>query len=408
MTVVTLNLPQRTRWGTKDDVLAVLRSRWESGIDLTESVRGAAWVPLVVPLRPPTAAEYSADYDRVRAWVERWRTVPTGLRLEWDKIGGRRSGVTEVPVRAVVDDRQALWRFLKVANDVHAFEDITAQVTARLPDALDWVAGHPHHALAKAEHWSALIEVILWIRDRMPASAWVRQVDVPTVDTKFIERHRETLVPLLDACLPAERVDLAHPGSAFGRRYGFANKPAYARVRRPDGSALYPQLPGVSEMALRVDEIARLPLPGRVFVVENEVTYHAFPPLPEAVVFLGAGYGVSRLLRLDWLEDAEVIYWGDIDTHGFVMLDRLRARFSQIRSVLMDRSTLLGHEAHWGREDEPVNVTLGHLTAEESALYVDLVEDRYGVGVRLEQERIRFGRIAKALRNDAGPAFGGP
>lgn len=42
----------------------------------------------------------------------------------------------------------------------------------------------------------------------------------------------------------------------------------------------------------------------------------------------------------------------------------------------------------WGREERPTSVSLGGLDAEEAAIYDDLVGDRYGEGIRLEQERI--------------------
>jgi hypothetical protein len=38
-------------------------------------------------------------------------------------------------------------------------------------------------------------------------------------------------------------------------------------------------------------------------------------------------------------------------------------------------------------------VHLPHLTADEAALYRDLVEDVFGPAVRLEQERIGYSRI---------------
>jgi hypothetical protein len=41
---------------------------------------------------------------------------------------------------------------------------------------------------------------------------YLRQVDVPGVDTKFIERHRAVLTELLDAQLNRSRVEAAASG----------------------------------------------------------------------------------------------------------------------------------------------------------------------------------------------------
>jgi hypothetical protein len=67
--------------------------------------------------------------------------------------------------------------------------------------------------------------------------------------------------------------------------------------------------------------------------------------------------------------------------------------------MLMDRQTFLDHEAHWGREDEPANVVLDRLTPPEASLYQDLVEQRYGEHLRLEQERLRFGAVRAAMEH---------
>ncbi|MGH9129833.1 MAG: Wadjet anti-phage system protein JetD domain-containing protein [Acidimicrobiales bacterium] len=41
---------------------------------------------------------------------------------------------------------------------------------------------------------------------------------------------------------------------------------------------------------------------------------------------------------------------------------------------------------------------LAHLTESEQALYQDLVTDLYGVGVRMEQERVLYSGLCAALR----------
>jgi hypothetical protein len=91
---------------------------------------------------------------------------------------------------------------------------------------------------------------------------------------------------------------------------------------------------------------------------------------------------------LPWLRAAPVHYWGDLDTHGFAILDRLRAWLPQTASFLMDRETLLAHRDRWVPEPTPTAATLTRLDTAEAALYDDLVSDRLAESLRLEQERI--------------------
>lgn len=98
------------------------------------------------------------------------------------------------------------------------------------------------------------------------------------------------------------------------------------------------------------------------------------------------------------MRDCEVLYWGDLDTHGFRILDELRAVHPQVVSVLMDEATLLAHREVWGSEPSPSRITLARLTAEESALYLALGSGTFGPAIRLDQELIRWDWALGALQ----------
>ena len=126
----------------------------------------------------------------------------------------------------------------------------------------------------------------------------------------------------------------------FEGRYGFRRKPDYVRLRTAVVGAHY------TELTIRADEFAAPP-PGvtHAYIVENKITYLAFPLVPDMIVIFGGGYAVNVLERLDWLAALDLAYWGDLDTHGFAILNRLRRRFPRARSILMDRETLLAQQS---------------------------------------------------------------
>jgi hypothetical protein len=115
------------------------------------------------------------------------------------------------------------------------------------------------------------------------------------------------------------------------------------------------------------------------------------------MVVFGAGYGFDMLKGAAWLQQRSLHYWGDIDTHGFAILDQLRAQLPHAQSLLMDRATLMAHAAHWGEEPQPLLRDLPRLTLDEAALYDELRDNRLRPRVRLEQERIGFGWLQQAL-----------
>ena len=135
----------------------------------------------------------------------------------------------------------------------------------------------------------------------------------------------------------------------------------------------------------------------RVFITENEVNFLAFPQVPKGLVIFGAGYGFSALREASWLHQCEMYYWGDIDTHGFAILNELRARFPHVKSLLMDRVTLMHFRPLWGQESSPVKANLAHLSHDEAHLYDDLRDHVLGAAVRFEQERVSYAWVLAAL-----------
>jgi hypothetical protein len=243
-----------------------------------------------------------------------------------------------------------------------------------------------------------VLGVLDWFVAHPRSGLYLRQLDIPGVDTKFIESQRGLLSELLDVVLPERAIDSsASGGKAFSQRYGLRTEPPLVRFRLLDAS-LY--VNGLSDISLTPAEFGTLRLPvRRVFVTENRTNGIAFPDQPDSMVIFGLGYGLERFAETPWLRDLDVWYWGDIDTHGFRILDRLRAALPAARSLLMDRATLDAHRSLWGEEpaDKRFTGDLSRLSADEQSLFDDLRHDRIGARVRLEQERIGYNWLARTL-----------
>jgi hypothetical protein len=377
------------KWTRPSDVRAAVRKKWDSGALLAWFAAGQDWEPIGIPLRGPSATQLGAHLAEVQQWAAEWAEAARGpLRVEYKHVGGRHFGTNSIPCRAWLDGYDKAWALLNVHPDVRRLTDlIEATRGTRL---VPWLARHPMRALRLADVWEKLLATVRWIERSQVPGMYLRQVDVPGVDTKFIERHKGILTELLDIQLDPSRVDPTTPD--FAGRYGFLRKPGYLRFRMDGGFR------GFSELSVRADEFTAPPNGlTRVYIVENEITYLAFPVPAGAMVIFGAGYAVSVLEPLGWLAGADVVYWGDIDTHGFAILNRLRHRLPQARSMLMDRVTLVAHRDHWTTEPSPTAAVLDHLDLAESGLYADLVSNAYAPSIRLEQERISFAAIEKAI-----------
>lgn len=378
-----------TTWTSPADIAARVRRRWTDGTLLRAYAVGDAFVPIEVVLRGPKPSQIGDNLTAAREWVgtlERGRRDDTRYSLDWAPVGGRSIGRNELPVRARVSSYAQAWALLGVAPDVRRFDEVLA-LAAPYPGVRAWVERRPLRACELYEQMPRLIAAFAWLDEHRHSGQFLRQIAAPGVDTKFAEKHRTVLADMLGTSSTA---------AGFLAGLGLRAKPELVRLRPAPGLGLPSPL---TEIAVRTDELAALNLPVRTAVViENEVSYLSVDVPPGGVVIWGRGFEVDRAGRLPWLADADVVYWGDIDTHGFAILDRLRAWLPRTRSVMMDRETLLAHRERWGFEERPATSALSRLTSTESALYDDLVRDVLGDGVRLEQERIDWTWVQQHLR----------
>lgn len=385
-------------WSDGDDLKAQLARCWERGDILREALSGPSRFPLRLPLKVPVSLDITDRFDQVRAWSA-GLSAQNHIRLEWQETRHRVQGTQRLPASAWVDTALDAVSWLRKGREWDRFCTLVSETQQALPALLPWLDKHPLQALELAQAWTRLLAVVGWFIRHPRPGVYLRQVDLPGVHSKFIEAHRSVLSELLDLVLPAAAVNPAKVGIAqFAGRYGLLDKPMRIRFRVLDPDMVVLSGPYCPDVTLDADSFSRLQLPvRRVFITENETNFLAFPQVKSAIVVFGAGYGWEALARSHWLSACAVVYWGDIDTHGFGILNQLRGHFDHVTSILMDRQTLLAHEMQWGSEDKPLLVDLLRLRADERALYDDLRDNRLRKSLRLEQERIGFGWVQHRL-----------
>jgi hypothetical protein len=388
-------------WTDVDEIRARVARLWERGEILEARLRREPMFPLRLKTSRPGPRDLSQRFDEVRRWVKELEAGSKSVRgygyqIEWQEVSHRQLGRNTVPRAIVIPTEQDALALIGKRRDAELVSRLADRTAAAFPALEGWLASHPLTLLESADCWERVLAVVGWFREHPRPGVYLRQLDVPGVDTKFVERRRELFTELLDLVLPPDAVKTAATGaSAFEERYGLLSKPPLVRFRVLDERL---RVHGLTDISIPDTEFARLELPVRqVFITENQVNGLSFPAVPDSIVIFALGYRVDRLARIAWLKTKPIHYWGDIDTHGFAILDLLRQAHDHARSLLMDRETFLAHASLWGREDAPHDVPLANLTDAERSLYDDLRFDRLGDHLRLEQEKIGFGWLQQAL-----------
>lgn len=368
-----------------ENALALLRTTWRR--HLGDWLGGGGQWPLTFSLAAPSEQQAGTHWVAFESWRSAWKDWSGSGAVRWVDRRWPQFGLQRVPEALQFCDANALAELLGESRRWQRANARFDAWTHRWPALTTNLCRH-YELLADADEieFTRLGDMLTWLQMHRQSNLFARQLPVAGLDSKWLETRTGLLADWMRSLtgLPRE--------TDFWQVSGLRREPDRFRLRVLDAE-LRARIGGLGDIHAPFEEIAALPLPARrVFIVENKQTGLAFDDLPGSVVLMARGYAVDRLHELPWLQGAtSVYYWGDLDTHGLAILGRLRGHVPQVQSLLMDETTLLEHRALWVTEPKPPSSeVVEHLTAAEQTIYRELRGDRWGVRVRLEQERIRW------------------
>lgn len=401
---------RRTKLKSPDDIRAELRSlylRRQKGWLRNEVAPGQGNVPvwpLKINLNVPSEQDAFRQLGSVREWVDAWRCWNGAGTIAWRMRQWPRLGYNEVPERIAFEGP------LEVATIIGKRDEWTRVRTRAMNLISRWPQLHLHVArlfqiladCPEAE-FQRIIHLLGWLIRNPNSEIYPRQVPVSGLDSKWIEKHQAVLRILVPALRNENKSGSPDVYGDFYQVCGLRSLPSLIRVRLLDAQ-LRAEIGGLGDVQAPLEQVATLRLTPRVvFIIENVQTGLAFTDVPGALVLMGLGYAVESLSSIRWLEGARCLYWGDLDTHGLAILNRARSYVSNLESVLMDEETLLQSKELWGEEkNQHAAEDLVLLKEHEREVYRGLKQNRWGLNVRLEQERIAWDRAWNVLLSRVG------
>ena len=188
-------------------------------------------------MRRPEGKAMGASFEAVRGWIrdleENSRACKGfGYDIEWAEINHRQLGRNRMPNRVSVPTEADAIRFIGKEKDARHFQELSAATTTRFPALVQWIARRPLVLLDHVQDWSRILDVLAWFRDHPRSNLYLRQIDIPGIDTKFMETRKQLFSELLDIVLERQ-YDLQPGGVAqtFEQKFGLRTKPSIVRFR---------------------------------------------------------------------------------------------------------------------------------------------------------------------------------
>ena len=305
-----------------------------------------------------------------------------GYSVRRTEMRSRDFGKNLIPESVWIETLPDLLRLAEVKIQFEQTKEVAGRLRSEHPSLDEWVKRNVKSLHKCHASLDGLLAVVEYFLSNPWPDCYARQIPVE-VDTKFIRRHSLILRQWLDVLLPDTAID---PGeSKFERRFGLRDGQTHRGIRFLD-EALRKEI-GEShiEMSLPVRSLTRLDVSNAtIFIVENKLNLSTLPNFHRGVGIQGQGNAVNRLEGISWLNNNRIVYWGDNDVDGFLILSRLRNLFPHVESIMMDLNTIQVH-SHWSVESNsnqalpPTNLT------EAERIAFDFCSAN---NFRLEQEKI--------------------
>ncbi|MBD0856472.1 DUF3322 domain-containing protein [Corynebacterium striatum] len=358
----------------------------------TEALSEPDALHLAWPLHPPTATATARDIGTTQDFIRAWQRWPHQEEVTYEPRNWSRAGLgtNNVPTRITINGAERIATAAGLEREYSTARQRAENIAAIFPDSPDF-AYTVHRSYTQWKDLSAydlrcLAPCLTWLRANPHSGEWERAVSVEGVDGKWIGNHRRLLLTFL---APFGITDLGLRRSDTRVRLRYLNHtPAFSDIEIPlaDAATLFPGTPP------------------RVLIVENKQTFLALPTLsdasPPTIALLGSGTAARQLHALNWLHQADITYWGDLDAAGFAILNAVRAHFPHTTSLLMDTATVTAFQHLAVPDPGDGSATLTHLTTEEQRAYRLLFTQGR---LRIEQERIPFADASTAIHGILGP-----
>jgi len=305
-----------------------------------------------------------------------------GYSIEYQKVKTRKHGEQDIPVSISFLTEQDFLKYIGKEQDTAGFRKDVERILSAFPELVEWVCRFPNKVLDNHRVWDDVLKVCIYFKGNPKPQLYIRELPIQ-VDTKFIERNKGIIKELLDIII-AKSVNPDE--TRFETRFNLRHDEPVVRFRVLDKTLSHALFSGIDDMSIPISKFRETEIPVEtVYIVENKMNMLTFPPIHKSIVVWGHGFGVDLLKDVMWLRSKKILYWGDLDVHGFQILSELRSHFSQVESFLMDRETFNRfYEDGIGAETNVEKVLL--LTPEEKEMFDFLRGGNY----RLEQEKIPF------------------
>lgn len=304
-----------------------------------------------------------------------------GWEIEWETWQSRLLGTQRWPSSVIVYTESDFLYLLKKEKEVASFRELMNQLLSWRPTIAPWLAERPQKVLVLKEHWKGICAVVDYLLNHDVKGYYIRSLPVP-VHTKFIQQNNVTILSLLQHF---DRLRFPVNVTNLEKALSLQEKPTLHSMRWLDISLAEQYSSGMNVLGVSPISLQALRWSvGEIWIVENETNLYLLPHRQNGMAIFSKGYALHQLQKIPLFTKSKLIYWGDLDEDGFLMLHQFRQYYPHVQSIFMDEATVLFHQKEMSKVPFRLKRTDLLLQPNEAAAYKILMEQEG----RIEQEQL--------------------
>lgn len=303
-------------------------------------IKGQEFFPFIIPCNKKESGDFLEDIDAYSSLMKKSKnSIGFGYRIISNKDENKDTKAATKINKIIIETEVDFLTLIDKLDEGNTFKDTVIKFRNHFDsNIIDEYLINNRKSLFNysSDYIDNFIIIAKFLVENPTSMLYPREL--PTVvDTKFLEKNISSFITFIkyfrdvDAQVDKwQQLGLVNPAATVSLRYA-----SDLTINSKDLSFNTP--------IINIEPNSLKTVKGkfsRIFILENKTTFYTFPLQADDCAIYCGGFAILMLKGIEFFKTSNLYYFGDLDEHGFAILSKFRALYSNVKSFCMDYKTI--------------------------------------------------------------------